>query len=99
MTFYDYYVRAVNEAAAVDALASAGLLVDGDLAQGVALSVIGTIYEGGQYDAEGEVLAEPVAIPGWHINLRLERELTAAETSALAGLLIDPPATPIRVWA
>ncbi|UXC38295.1 hypothetical protein [Cupriavidus gilardii] len=99
MTFHDYYLRAVNEAAAADALASAGLLVDGEPAHGVALSVIGAIYGGGRYGAEGEVLAEPVAIPGWHINLRLERELTAAETAALAGLLIYPPATPIRVWA
>lgn len=99
MTFHDYYLRGADEAATTAALAVAGLLVDVAAAEGVSLSVIGTIYEGGQYGAEGEVLAEPVAIPGWHINLRLERELTAAETSALAGLLIDPPATPIRVWA
>jgi hypothetical protein len=33
-----------------------------------AIDKIGTIYEGGTYDAEGEVITPPVALPGWHVN-------------------------------
>ena len=33
-----------------------------------AIDEIGTIYEGGTYDAEGEVITPPVALPGWHVN-------------------------------
>lgn len=99
MTFHDYYLRGADEVATTAALAVAGLLVDGGAAEGVSLSVIGTIYEGGQYGPDGEVLVQPVPLPGWHINMRLTRELTSAEASALAVVLIEPPATPFRVWA
>ena len=33
-----------------------------------AIDEIGTLYEGGTYDAEGEVITPPVALPGWHVN-------------------------------
>jgi hypothetical protein len=34
-----------------------------------ALDEIGLIYEGGEWDSEtGEVIAPPVALPGWHVN-------------------------------
>lgn len=33
------------------------------------IDVIGLIYEGGEYDDEGNVITPPVAIPGWHVNL------------------------------
>ena len=33
-----------------------------------AIDEIGVIYEGGTYDAEGEVITPPVALPGWHVN-------------------------------
>lgn len=32
------------------------------------IDVIGTIYEGGTYDEEGEVITPPVALDGWHVN-------------------------------
>ena len=32
------------------------------------LDEIGTIYEGGTYDAEGVVITPPVALTGWHVN-------------------------------
>ena len=34
-----------------------------------ALDILGIIYEGGTYDAEGEVITPPVALPGWHVNV------------------------------
>lgn len=32
------------------------------------IDVIGTIYEGGTYDDQGEVITPPVALDGWHVN-------------------------------
>lgn len=34
-----------------------------------AIDEIGLLYEGGTYDAEGEVITPPVALPGWHVNV------------------------------
>jgi len=33
-----------------------------------AIDEIGTLYEGGTYDADGEVITPPVALAGWHVN-------------------------------
>ena len=32
------------------------------------LDEIGLLYEGGTYDAEGNVITPPVALPGYHVN-------------------------------
>ena len=32
------------------------------------IDVIGTIYKGGTYDAEGDVIDPPVALDGYHVN-------------------------------
>ncbi|MGO4151523.1 hypothetical protein [Cupriavidus sp. YAF13] len=70
------------------------------LAAGVKLLTIGTIYEGGEWDAAGNVLTPPVAVPGWHVNLRLERPLTAGEAAAQGSIVVAPePGSPYRVWA
>ena len=34
-----------------------------------AIDEIGLLYEGGTYDANGEVITPPVALPGWHVNV------------------------------
>lgn len=107
--FHDYYLRGPDRDTTRAALLAAGLTVeytDSDgvaqrmAAEGVNLSSIGTIYEGGEWDAEGNVITAPAAVPGWHVNMRLERELTAGELAALGGIVVEPgPATPYRVWA
>jgi len=33
-----------------------------------AIDEIGLLYEGGTYDADGEVITPPVELPGWHVN-------------------------------
>jgi hypothetical protein len=33
-----------------------------------ALDEVGTIYEGGEYGPDGEVITAPVALSGWHVN-------------------------------
>jgi len=51
--------------------AAEGLVVDDELitaSHTFAIDEIGTLYEGGTYDADGEVITPPVALPGWHVN-------------------------------
>ena len=51
--------------------AAEGLVVDNELitaSHTFAIDEIGIIYEGGTYDAEGEVITPPVALTGWHVN-------------------------------
>ena len=33
-----------------------------------AIDEVGTLTEGGSYDAEGEVIEAPTVLPGWHVN-------------------------------
>jgi hypothetical protein len=51
--------------------AAEGLVVDNELitaSHTYAIDEIGVIYEGGTYDAEGNVITPPVALAGWHVN-------------------------------
>ena len=52
--------------------AAEGLLTEDDelitASHTFAIDEIGIIYEGGTYDAEGNVITPPVALPGWHVN-------------------------------
>ena len=51
--------------------AAEGLVVDDELITAShthAIDEIGVIYEGGTYNAEGEVITPPVALTGWHVN-------------------------------
>ena len=57
-----------------------------------AIDEIGTIYEGGTYDAEGEVITPPVALPGWHVN-------TAGLAPEAWEAYAVYPQNPVRVWA
>jgi hypothetical protein len=43
-----------------------GALITGG--HGWALDPIGSIYEGGTFDEQGEVITPPVALDGWHVN-------------------------------
>jgi len=52
--------------------AAEGLLTEDDelitTSHTFAIDEIGIIYEGGTYDAEGEVITPPTALSGWHVN-------------------------------
>ena len=55
------------------------------------LDVIGFIYEGGEYDEEGNVIVQPVAIEGWHVNaLEIPDDWQ--------GYVIDRPNKPHRIY-
>ena len=58
------------------------------------IDVIGTIYEGGEWDAEGNVITEPVALFGWHVNVRL---VNGENIEALEPFAVQPK-TLLRVW-
>lgn len=106
--FHDYYLRGIDRETTRSALLAAGLTVEyeegGEVrrapADGVNLSALGTVYQDGEWGADGNVITAPAAAPGWHVNLRLERPLSVEEEDALAEMLVAPdPATPYRVWA
>lgn len=56
----------------------------------IQLDVIGTLYTPGTYDAQGEELTPPVALPGWHVN-------TTHPVGAWAAKRVTP-VTPQRVF-
>jgi hypothetical protein len=58
------------------------------------IDTIGTIYEGGEWDAEGKTIVEPAALQGWHVNVRLveNEDSTPLEPYAVT------PTLPRRVW-
>ena len=57
-----------------------------------AIDEIGTIYEGGTYDAEGVVITPPTALSGWHVNYIGELPDGWEE-------FLVTPQHPARVWA
>lgn len=84
----DYYISAADEQTMRDALIEAGVTDDeGNPTPGHAVSVIGTWYE--QPDPE----AEPVAVPGWHVNVRSVELIQWPDTVTVAT-----PKTPWRIW-
>lgn len=67
-----------------------------------ALSIIGTVYTGGTFNADGTVATAPVAKPGWHVNV-LVAAFDATNNPVLpAGwspyLVTPDPATPVRIF-
>jgi hypothetical protein len=63
------------------------------LPQGVdAISIIGTIEQGGQWDEQGNVLVAPTVIPGYHVNM------LGTVPPAWLPYVITPPATPVRIF-
>jgi hypothetical protein len=57
--------------------------------------VIGIIYEGGEWDQDGHVIIPPVALEGWHVNVRLMPD----EVEAPLEPYQVQPRHPRRVWA
>lgn len=57
--------------------------------------VIGIIYEGGEWDAEGNTITPPTALDGWHVNIRLMSTEDATPLDAFKVI----PTRPRRVWA
>ena len=58
------------------------------------IDTIGIIYEGGEWDAEGNVVTEPTPLDGWHVNVRLVGD---EDGTPLAPFEVTPT-LPRRVW-
>ena len=71
------------------------ILFDGETPRYLNIDTIGVIYEGGAWDAEGNVITEPVALDGWHVNVFVRDDEDGAALEAYEVF----PTTPMRVWA
>ena len=61
-----------------------------------AIDVIGTIYEPGEYDAEGNTIVEPRPVDGYHVNVKwLNKDGLPVPMSINR---IAKPATPHRIF-
>lgn len=63
---FDSQEQFLTLAAAEGLVTEEGQLITGG--HGWALDPIGLIYEASIYDEQGEVIAPPVALDGWHVN-------------------------------
>lgn len=63
------------------------------------IDTLGVIYKGGSWDEGGNEVETPVAVDGWHVNVRcLCSEGESCEH--LEAFVVSPePSTPRRVWA
>ena len=68
-----------------------------NVAKGIALDIIGTIYKptGNMVTSGDLTFPEQLPVEGFHANIR--GDLTSEQQAALP--LISAPATPYRVWA
>ncbi|RGP57085.1 hypothetical protein [Pseudomonas abyssi] len=95
--YWHYYLRAETAEEVTSTLVAAGLLlVGGEPAPGVHIDTLGTLFEGGVWDEEGNQVEAPTALPGWHVNLCTEFNL---DVSLIASVMIDAPTTPRRIWS
>jgi hypothetical protein len=58
------------------------------------IDTLGTLYEGGEWDEDGKAIVEPVALDGWHVNVRL----VDGEDAEILELFSVQPTQPRRVW-
>lgn len=58
-----------------------------------AIDVVGTIYDPGTYDDDGNELTAPVAHDGFHVNAKFLNETPLAFSTRTVG-----PATPRRIF-
>lgn len=58
------------------------------------IDTLGIMYTTGEWDAEGNVIVEPVPYDGWHVNVRA---LPDEDISPLVAFKVEP-VVPRRVW-
>ena len=59
----------------------------------------GAFYTDAVYDAEGNLQTAPIALPGWHVNVRIKGEAPLVWPSAVTAAQIAEPEHPRRVFA
>lgn len=104
--YTDYWIKAADQDSWLTQARAAGIIMDIPNIDGVVVTVpitgvnideIGTIYTLGEYtynpDGSINVIVAPVAIPGYHVNIRTSIPINTSELS-----IIDKPNYPYRVW-
>jgi hypothetical protein len=104
--YTDYWIKTTDEDSWLAEARAAGIMVDITNIDnmpvtvpvaGVNIDVIGTIYTLGEYtynpDGSINVIVAPVAIPGYHVNIRTSIPINISKLS-----IIDKPSYPYRVW-
>ncbi len=92
--------RFPDEATGMAALEAAGLLQEDEdgnkrpilASHHHALSVIGIIQRGGEWDEEGNEITAPTVLDGWHVNYQGEVPEDWEQYAVY-------PESPVRVWA
>jgi hypothetical protein len=91
-----HFIRFPDAETGMDALDAAGLLTeDGAFITAShihALDVIGTIFSGGEWSLDDEVITRPTVLDGWHINYVGELPEGWEE-------FVVTPEQPVRVFA
>jgi hypothetical protein len=104
--YQDYWIKTTDETTWLVQAQAAGVLIKSVDFEGkeilvsapdYAIDVVGTIYTAGEYNVNPDmtinVLVAPVALPGWHVNIRASKTLN---TDILS--VISKPSNPHRVW-
>jgi hypothetical protein len=95
----DLFMKAPNEAAFIAALPAD--LKDAEtpitFTSHTAMDVVGILYTNGTYSPEGAVLALPVAIPGWHVNMRVRAGFVLP--AELLAFVMPVPNFPKRIFS
>ena len=112
MAYFDLYLKAPDAAALDKRLVDAGVLIPAPtedtpdalaVADGYCLDRVGTLYEAPVQtgtDTDGmPVYAAPVALDGYHANLRCLSAPDATTLAKLAAVRIAPPNAPRVEWA
>ena len=66
-----HYLRFESEDSAIQHLIDAGFVQDGILVLNThqySLDIVGQISRGGKWDEQGNVIAAPEVLDGWHVN-------------------------------
>ena len=109
---YDLYLKAPDALTLEKRLVDAGVLIPAPteaapdalaVADGYCLDLVGTLYappvQTGTDKAGMPVYAAPVALDGYHANLRCLSEPDATTLAKLAAVRIAPPNAPKVEWA
>ncbi len=59
----------------------------------------GVFYTDAVYDAEGNLQTAPMALPGWHVNVRVKGEAPLVWPAAVTAAQIAEPEYPRRIFA
>ena len=93
----DLYLKADTADEMNVALEAAGLIdAEGQPAREVDIDHIGAISRVTGYDDNGDPIVQ--RHPGHHTNVRTGFEVKGEAFNAIASLIVEPPATPFRVW-